>query len=225
MILSLATACGADASDQATDEELNPNAQLSYAIGWQTGQNIVQQNLEVDENSLIQGLSDALDGADSKWTDEEMKAALQQLQQTMMARQQAKTQEQASANQAASREFLRANEARDEVTTLSNGLQYEVLSSGDGPKPAATDTVTVHYRGTLIDGTEFDSSYSRGTPATFALNRVIAGWTQGLQLMNVGSKWKLYIPAELGYGMRGSPPRIGPGAALVFEVELLEIAE
>ena len=199
------------------------NETTSYAIGWQTGHSFAQQNVDVDQESLIQGLSDAIAGADAKFTDAEMMAALQQLQQDMMARQQAQAQEQAGTNDAEAAEFLASNGARDGVTTVDSGLQYEVITEGEGPKPAVTDTVSVHYRGTLLDGTEFDSSYSRGTPATFPLNRVIAGWTEGLQLMSVGSKYKLFIPADLGYGVQGSPPKIGPGAALIFEVELLEI--
>lgn len=195
----------------------------SYTLGWNTGQSFAQQDVTVDEAAFVQGLRDAIAGGDAKFSDQEMMAAMQALQQEMMVRQQARAQQQAGENAAAAEEFFATNGAREGVVTLPSGLQYEVLSEGDGPKPAATDTVSVHYKGTLLDGTEFDSSYSRGTPATFPLNRVIAGWTEGLQLMNVGSKYKLFIPADLGYGAAGSPPKIGPGAALVFEVELLEI--
>lgn len=201
------------------------NETTSYAIGWQTGQSFAQQDVEVDQESLIQGLRDAIAGADAKFSEEEMMAALQQLQQEMVARQQAQAEEQSRANDTEASEFFAANGARDGVTTLESGLQYEVITGGDGPKPAATDTVSVHYVGTLLDGTEFDSSVARGQPATFPLNRVIGGWTEGLQLMSVGSKYKLFIPSNLGYGQQGSPPKIGPGAALVFEVELLEIKQ
>jgi len=199
------------------------NETTSYAIGWQTGQSFVQQNVDVDQDSLIQGLKDAIEGADAKFTDEDMMAALQQLQKDMMERQQAQAAEQAGTNAAAATEFFASNGARDGVTTTASGLQYEILTAADGAKPGATDTVSVHYRGTLLDGSEFDSSYARNAPATFPLNRVIAGWTEGLQLMSVGSKYKFFVPATLGYGAQGSPPKIGPGAALVFEVELLEI--
>ncbi len=120
-------------------------------------------------------------------------------------------------------QFLVDNREKDGVIETASGLQYKVLTEGSGPKPSATDQVTVHYRGTLINGSEFDSSYSRGTPATFPLNRVIRGWTEGLQLMNVGSKYEFYIPSELGYGNRGAGAQIGPGATLIFEVELLKI--
>ncbi len=121
--------------------------------------------------------------------------------------------------------FLAENRSKEGVVVTSSGLQYQVLEEGDGPKPSATDRVTVHYRGTLIDGTEFDSSYRRGRPATFGLNQVIRGWTEGLQLMGVGSKYRLFIPSNLAYGKRGAGNLIGPDEALIFEVELLEIAE
>ncbi len=133
--------------------------------------------------------------------------------------------EEAAANKAKGKAFLAENGAREGVETTSSGLQYEILEAGSGPKPSATDTVSVHYRGTLIDGTQFDSSYERGPPATFPLNRVIAGWTEGLQLMPVGSTWNLYLRSDLAYGERGSPPTIGPGATLIFEVKLLGIEE
>lgn len=133
--------------------------------------------------------------------------------------------EEAAENKAKGEAFLAENGAREGVDTTESGLQYEILEAGSGPKPSATDTVTVHYRGTLLDGTQFDSSYERGPPATFPLNRVISGWTEGLQLMPVGSTWKLYIPSELAYGDRGAPPSIGPGETLIFEVKLLDIEE
>ena len=234
LLLVLASACSAgmseeaDGADPATDTEMAADAGIdgktSYAIGWQTGQSFVRQEMEIDEESLMQGLREGLAGGESKWTDEEMGAALQELQRTMRARQQAKAKEQSTSNAAEGTAFLESNGAREGVTTTESGLQYEVLTAGDGAKPAATDTVTVHYRGTLLDGTEFDSSYARNQPATFPLSGVIGGWTEGLQLMGIGAKWKFFIPSELAYGMRGSPPKIGPGVTLIFEVELLEIA-
>jgi FKBP-type peptidyl-prolyl cis-trans isomerase len=120
-------------------------------------------------------------------------------------------------------EFLEANKTKEGVVTLPSGLQYKILTEGTGPKPAASDTVVCNYRGTLISGTEFDSSYKRGQPASFPVNGVIKGWTEALQLMPVGSKWQLFVPAELGYGDRGAGGEIGPGATLIFEVELLSI--
>lgn len=230
LLLALATACSAGLSDEGGEEAgesegMTMNETTSYAIGWQTGQSFSQQDVEVNVESLVQGLRDAIAGSDAKFTDEEMMAAMQQLQLDMRAYQQERAKEQSASNDTEATEFFASNGARDGVTTLESGMQYEVLTAVDGPKPAATDTVSVHYRGTLLDGSEFDSSYARNTPATFPLNRVIAGWTQGLQLMSVGSKYKLFIPADLGYGAQGSPPKIGPGAALIFEVELLEIKE
>jgi FKBP-type peptidyl-prolyl cis-trans isomerase len=225
LVLALATACGARASDETTEAGTSPTAKTSYAIGWQTGRSFVQQEIEVDLDSVVQGLRDAFGQVDPKWSEEELMAVLQQLQQDLMAQQQQRMEEQATDNRAEGEAFLADNGARQGVTTTASGLQYEVLTSTEGPRPEAADTVTVHYRGTLLDGTEFDSSYARGTPATFRLDQVIGGWTEGLQLMGVGSKYKLFIPSELAYGARGAPPKIGPGAALVFEVELLEIAD
>lgn len=149
-------------------------------------------------------------------TQEEMGAAVQEFQQQL-------AQEAGESNRSEGETFLASNAERDGVTTLPSGLQYEVVQEGDGPKPAATDRVTVHYRGSLVDGTQFDSSYDRGEPATFRLDQVIPGWSEGLQQMNVGSIWKLYIPGELAYGPNPPPGPIGPNAALVFVVELIGI--
>ncbi len=235
IVLALATvACTADVSDEtaetpkAGETEEAPEAikaKTSYAIGWQAGGSFKQQGVEIEEADFLEGLRDGIAGGESKWTEEEMMAAMQVLQREMMAKQQAEAEEKSKVNMQAGEEFLAANKEREGVTTTASGLQYEVITAGDGPSPAATDTVTVHYRGTLIDGTEFDSSYARNAPATFALNQVIPGWTEGVQLMSVGSKYKFYVPSELGYGMRGAGPKIGPGASLIFEVELLEIAQ
>ncbi len=235
VVLALATgACAAKVSDETAEtpktEETEEapemtKAKTSYAIGWQAGAAFKAQGVEIEEADFLDGLRAALSGGESKWTEAEMMAAMQELQREMMAKQQAAAEEQSKVNVTAGEEFLASNKEREGVTTTASGLQYEVITGGDGPSPAATDTVTVHYRGTLIDGTEFDSSYARNAPATFALNQVIPGWTEGVQLMSVGSKFKFYVPSELGYGMRGAGPKIGPGAALIFEVELLEIAE
>jgi len=226
LVLAVATvACAAEQPEEAAPQAGDLKLTTSYAIGWQAGRSFTDQGLELDQASLIQGLQDAMGGAASKWTEEEMTAAMQQMQSEMMAKQQARAQEQATVNQAAGEEFLATNGQREGVVTTASGLQYEVERDGDGPSPGPTDTVTVHYRGTLIDGTEFDSSYARDQPATFPLDRVIPGWTEGLQLMSVGSKWKLYVPASLGYGERGAGPKIGPSSTLIFEVELLDVAQ
>lgn len=198
---------------------------VSYSIGLNMGRSLQQQSVEVDVDQLTQGIRDGLSGAEAKMTDEEIQTVMQAFQQEMMQKAQQQQAEAASKNEAEGAEFLAENKEREGVMVTDSGLQYEVLEEGDGPKPSAEDQVTVHYKGTLIDGTVFDSSYDRGQPATFPLNAVIPGWTEGVQLMNVGSKYKLYIPPQLGYGAQGQGPTIGPNATLIFEVELLEIVE
>jgi FKBP-type peptidyl-prolyl cis-trans isomerase len=208
----------------------------SYAVGMNVGKglgaNLRQQSVEFDQAILLRGLKDALAGGKSLLTDDEAKAVLTQLQTEVRARQQEKMkleQEKmkvaAEENKKEGAEFLGENKTKEGVVTLPSGLQYKILTEGTGPKPAATDTVTCNYKGTLINGTEFDSSYKRGQPLSIQVNGVIKGWTEALQLMPVGSKWQLFIPSDLGYGDRGSGPVIGPGATLIFEVELLSIQE
>ncbi len=226
LVFVLATACGAGpAEDSAAAEEPptdDQGADVSYSIGWQTGSGFRQQGVEIDADLFVEGLRQALAEGDPRWSEQEMVAALQKFQQEFMAKQQARMAEMGTANAAAGKAFLENNATRDGVMTTASGLQYEVMSATDGARPTATDRVTVHYHGTLIDGTVFDSSVDRGTPATFGLNGVIRGWTEGLQLMGVGSKYKFYIPAELAYGP-GGQGRIGPNSTLIFEVELLGI--
>jgi FKBP-type peptidyl-prolyl cis-trans isomerase FklB len=206
----------------------------SYAVGMNVGKglaaNLRQQSVEVDQVILLRGLKDAFAGGKMLLTVDEAKAVLTQLQTEVRARQQEKMKVEqekmkvaADANKKEGVEFLAENKAKEGIVTLPSGLQYKILTEGAGPKPAATDTVVCNYRGTLIDGTEFDSSYKRGQPLSIQVNGVIKGWTEALQLMPVGSKWQLFISSELGYGDHGSPPVIGPGAALIFEVELLSI--
>lgn len=201
----------------------------SYALGMNVGKglgaNLKQQAVEVNQAILLRGLKDALVGSKTLLTDEEMKAALTQLQTEVRARQQEIQKLAADGNKKEGAEFLEANKTKEGVVILPSGLQYKILTEGAGPKPTATDSVSCNYRGTLINGTEFDSSYKRGQPATFQVNGVIKGWTEALQLMPVGSKWQLFVPSDLGYGDRGADPRsgIGPGATLIFEVELLSI--
>ena len=203
----------------------------SYALGMNVGKglgaNLRQQSVDVDQTILLRGMKDALAGGKTLLTDDEMKAALTQLQTEMRAKQEEKMKLAGEANKKVGEEFLAANKAKDGVVTLPSGLQYKILTEGTGPKPTATDTVSCNYRGTLLDGKEFDSSYKRGQPASFPVSGVIKGWTEALQLMPVGSKWQLFIPSDLAYGDRGADPRsgIGPGATLIFEVELLSIQE
>jgi FKBP-type peptidyl-prolyl cis-trans isomerase len=196
---------------------------FSYALGMNLGKNLHQQAVAVDPNILARGLKDALTGGKTLLTEDEARAALTAAQAEVRAKQQEKMQQAGAENKKEGETFLAANKAKDGVVTLPSGLQYKILTAGTGPKPAASDTVVCNYRGTLINGTEFDSSYKRGQPATFPVGGVIKGWTEALQLMPVGSKWQLFIPADLAYGDRGAGADIGPGATLIFEVELLSI--
>lgn len=195
----------------------------SYILGLDVGQSLGNLDTELDLDVLRQGIEDALEDRERAMSDEEIQATRAALMQQVQARAQARAQAQGETNRQAGAEFLAENAEREGVEVTDSGLQYEVIEAGDGERPGAEDTVTVHYRGTLLDGTEFDSSYSRGEPATFPLNGVIPGWTEGLQLMPVGSTYKFYIPSELAYGERGAGQAIGPNSTLVFDVELLEI--
>jgi len=187
------------------------------------GINLHRQSVEVDPAILTQGLKDALAGGNTLMTDEEARSTLTQLQEDLRKKQEAKMQQAGEENKKDGEAFLAANKAKADVVTLPSGLQYKILKAGTGPKPTATDSVVCNYRGTLIDGKEFDSSYKRGQPATFPVNGVIKGWTEALQLMPVGSKWQLFVPSDLAYGARGAGADIGPNATLIFEVELLSI--
>jgi FKBP-type peptidyl-prolyl cis-trans isomerase len=196
-----------------TDEQ-----KFSYMIGQQIGNNLKQQGLAVDADVLAQSLQDAMKGNPSKLTMEEMQQVGMKMQAKLMAKQMGEAKE----NKDKGDKFLEQNKKQQGVQVTSDGLQYQVLKAGTGAIPKATDTVTVNYRGTLIDGTEFDSSYKRGQPAKFPVNGVIKGWTEALQLMKVGSKWKLWIPSQLAYGERGQPG-IPADSTLIFEVELLGV--
>ncbi len=196
---------------------------ISYSVGYQVGGDFKRQGLELDAEALVRGIQDAMSGAEPAMPEAEMRKTLIELKQRVMAAQQQAQREQAAKNEEAGKAFLEENGKKEGVKTLPSGLQYLILAEGEGEAPEAADTVTVHYRGTLIDGTEFDSSYSRNQPATFALNRVIKGWTEGLQLMKPGAKYKLFIPPGLAYGERGTGAKIGPQSTLVFEVELLSV--
>jgi FKBP-type peptidyl-prolyl cis-trans isomerase len=170
-------------------------------------------------------MKDAAAGSKTRLTQDEAKAVLNEVQTEIQKQQQEKAQQAAAANKTEGEAFLAANKSKDGVVTLPSGLQYKILTAGTGPKPTASDSVKCNYKGTLIDGKEFDSSYKRGQPATFAVGQVIKAWTEALQLMPVGSKWQLFVPSSLGYGERGAGAEIGPNATLIFEVELLSIEE
>ncbi len=194
---------------------------LSYIIGMDMGKNLKNQSVDIDPNILAKGIKDALSGGKSLLTDQEIRETMAAFQKEMVAKQQALGEKNKKEGEA----FLVENKKKKGVTTLPSGLQYKVLKAGTGKKPKPTDTVTVHYQGTLIDGTEFDSSYRRGQPVTFPVNGVIPGWTEALGLMQEGAKWQLFIPSNLAYGERGTGSQIGPNAALIFEVELISIQE
>jgi len=202
---------------------------FSYALGMNIGSNLgntlKNQSVEVDWNLVSQGLKDSTGGGKTRLTEEEEKAVLTEVQNEVRKQQQEKMQEAGAANKTEGEAFLAANKSKDGVVTLPSGLQYKILTAGTGPKPTASDSVVCNYRGTLINGTEFDSSYKRGQPATFGVGQVIKGWTEALQLMPVGSKWQLFIPSSLAYGERGAGAEIGPNATLIFEVELLSIQD
>jgi FKBP-type peptidyl-prolyl cis-trans isomerase FklB len=186
---------------------------LSYAIGLELGNNMKKNSLEVDLNFVMQGVKDGLNGGKPLLTEEQVK-------ETFTAFQKERTEKSKKEGD----DFLAANKKKDGVITLASGLQYKIIKNGSGKTPKATDSVTVNYSGTLINGSEFDSSYKRGQPATFNVTGVIPGWTEALQLMKEGSKWKLFIPSNLAYGERGTPNGpIGPNAVLIFEVELMSI--
>ncbi len=196
---------------------------VSYALGMNLGTNLHRDSIDIDTAIFLRALKDTLAGGKTLLTESEVRTALMQLQTEVRSKQMEKMKLAGEANKKDGDAFLVANKTKEGVVTLPSGLEYKVLTQGTGPKPAATDTVVCNYRGTLINGTEFDSSYKRGQPATFPVSGVIKGWTEALELMPVGSKWQLFLPAELAYGERGPSPEIGPNSTLVFEVELLSI--
>jgi FKBP-type peptidyl-prolyl cis-trans isomerase len=193
---------------------------LSYGIAFGLGSRMLSDQVPMDVDAFTAGLRDALEQKEPRLSQEEIQAEMQAYQQKMMAEQQAQQELLGSANEAAGAEFLAQNATREGVVVTDTGLQYEIIEAGEGPLPGIEDQVEVHYRGTLLDGSEFDSSYSRGETVTFGVGQVIAGWTEALQLMPVGSKWKLYIPSDLAYGPGGAGQMIGPNATLIFDVEL-----
>ncbi len=194
-----------------TDED-----RFSYALGMLVGERVLKQYGDVDYELLLAGMK-------AQHQNEETLLSLEDAGEALNAYSQKQFEEQTAANRTRGEEYLAENAKKEGVKVTESGLQYSIITNAEGPKPKAEDTVTVHYRGTLIDGTEFDSSYSRGSPTSFQLNQVIPGWTEGVQLMSVGSKYRFVIPYNLGYGERGAGGQIGPYATLIFEVELLAI--
>lgn len=197
---------------------------LSYALGLSMGNNFRASGIEtIDVQDFADGVAAVFYGSQPKMTYDEAKAEIQKYFTALEAKQQESAKVMGEANAKAGRDFLEANGKRAEVNITASGLQYEVLEQGNGPKPEAGDRVVVHYIGKLIDGTVFDSSVERGEPATFGVTQVIPGWVEALQLMNAGSKWRLYIPSDLAYGPNGAGGVIGPNQTLIFDVELLEV--
>lgn len=197
---------------------------ISYALGLSMGNNFKASGInEINVQDFADGVAAVFYGSQPKMTYDEAKAEIQAYFTEMQKKQEAAAAEMAAVNEKAGKEFLEANGTRAEVMTLPSGLQYEVLTQGEGPRPTAQDRVEVHYTGKLIDGTVFDSSVDRGAPATFGVTQVIPGWVEALQLMNEGSKWRLFIPSQLAYGPQGAGNVIGPNSTLIFDVELLKV--
>jgi FKBP-type peptidyl-prolyl cis-trans isomerase FklB len=223
-LLMPVVACAAEEAKISPEMKLDtPKSRISYTIGVNIGKDFKTQQMDIDADVLFMGLKDSLAGKELQLTDEEMATEIQTFQQEMQAKITAEREKSVAKNQVEGEAFLAENAKQEGVVVTESGLQYKVLESGEGDSPGPADMATVHYRGTLIDGTQFDSSYDRGQPATFPVGGVIAGWTEALQLMKPGAKWQLVIPAGLAYGERGAGQNIGPNATLLFEVELISV--
>jgi FKBP-type peptidyl-prolyl cis-trans isomerase FklB len=220
LVLSI---CCSMVSAQKKGTPKTKKEKISYSIGVNIGRNMKTQGIDLDQGHLTQGIKDGLNSSQTSMSDKDMELTMNAFQQEMMGKMQAKQKIDGEKNAKAGEAFLAENKKKEGVITLSSGLQYKILKSGDGPKPTKEQTVKCHYRGTLIDGNEFDSSYKRGEPTEFPVGQVIKGWTEALQLMSVGSKWQLFIPSDLAYGPNGAGQIIGPNATLIFEIELLSI--
>ncbi|MEE4662096.1 MAG: FKBP-type peptidyl-prolyl cis-trans isomerase [Halieaceae bacterium] len=219
------SACNQEPAQTADVTLDTPEQRLSYGIAYGLGDRLKADGVPLDVAAFSAGLSDAVEGNEARLSQEEIGQEMQAYQEKRAAEQAELTAAEAEVNASAGDAYREENASAEGVTTTESGLQYRVITAGDGPTPGPTDVVEVHYRGTLIDGTEFDSSYSRGEPINFGLDQVIPGWSEGLQLMPVGSTYELVIPPELAYGAGGAGPIIGPNATLVFEVELLDIVQ
>ena len=225
MLTSLA-GCTPEEATSASELKLDtPKNRISYTIGVNIGQDFKSQNMDVDPDLLLMGLKDTLSGKELQLTEEEMVQEIQNFQQEMQAKMAAEMEVKAAENKASGEAFLAENAKQEGVVVTESGLQYKIIEPGQGDSPGPADVATVHYRGTLIDGTQFDSSYDRGQPASFPVGGVIPGWTEALQLMKPGAKWQLVIPAELAYGERGAGQDIGPNSTLLFDVELISVEQ
>jgi FKBP-type peptidyl-prolyl cis-trans isomerase FklB len=221
LMVTIAVGCTAEEAVVKLDDA---KQRISYTIGLNIGRDFVTQGVEVDTAALMAGVRDGLGGQKPRLTDEQMLSEVKTFREAMVAKQEAKLKALADKNKADGEAFLAKNAKEPGVVVRESGLQYKVLKEGTGPVPKADSIVSVHYRGTLLDGTEFDSSYERNEPLVLPVGGVIPGWTEALTLMKEGSKWQLFIPAALAYGEEGAPPAIGPNAALQFEVELISAA-
>ena len=221
-VLSMGLLAGITAA-QDTAVLKGPKEKRSYALGMDLGNQLRRQAVEIDPDLFRQGLNDALSGSKPLLTEDEVRATITELQNELMKKQAEAAKMLAEKNRKEGEAFLAANKAKEGVVTLPSGLQYKILTAGNGQKPTADDTVVCNYRGTFIDGTEFASSYKGNQPAPFAVKGVIKGWTEALQLMPVGSKWQLFVPSNLAYGESGRGPAIPGNATLIFEVELISI--
>ncbi|MBN1297339.1 FKBP-type peptidyl-prolyl cis-trans isomerase [bacterium] len=219
MILAMAIGTGRAADGDFTDKR----SKISYCVGLDIGRSFSQGEWDLDMEQLIEGIRHAYKKEPWKVENDEMMRVISEYRQELQEKQKQKHEQAAESNRTEGKKFLDENAAKKAVTVLPSGLQYEVIKTGQGPSPKATDKVKVHYRGTLIDGTEFDSSHKNGQPVEFGVGQVIAGWSEALQLMQPGAVWRVVIPPELGYGQRGAGQVIGPNAVLIFEIELLDI--
>ena len=222
-VLSIAMLANQACAGEKKMELKSEKDKVSYSIGLEIGSSFKKQAMDIDTDALAAGIKDALSGSKPILTENEVKEVMTAFQKGMAAKQAEKMKGLAEKNSKEGEAFLAENKKKEGVKTTGSGLQYKVITAGNGPMPKDTDTVSVNYRGTLIDGSEFDSSYKRGEPVSFPVNGVIKGWTEALRLMKVGSKWQLFIPSNIAYGERGAGGQIGPNATLIFEVELLSI--
>jgi FKBP-type peptidyl-prolyl cis-trans isomerase FklB len=223
MAMCAAVALSGAAFAEDAPELKGGKEKLSYSIGMDIGGSLKRGSFEVDPDLLAKGLKDSYGGGKTILTEDEARKTIEEFQKTLMAKQAETMQKLSEKNKADGEKFLAENGKKEGVKTLPSGLQYKEITPGTGKSPKATDTVTTHYKGTLIDGTEFDSSYKRGQPATFQVSGVIPGWTEALQRMKAGAKWQLFVPPNLAYGERGAGREIGPNATLIFEVELISV--
>jgi FKBP-type peptidyl-prolyl cis-trans isomerase FklB len=225
MVAALFILAASPAGAQEKPALKDQKEKVSYIIGMDIGAKFKEQSVDIDPDILARGIKDGLSGARPLLSGPEAREVMHAFEKELRTKQEAARKAAGEKNKIEGEAFLAENKKKEGIKTLPSGLQYKVIRPGTGKKPKATDTVTTHYKGTLIDGTEFDSSYKRGKPATFAVNGVIPGWTEALQLMEEGAKWQLFIPPNLAYGERGAGQVIGPQATLIFEVELISIQE